>query len=147
MSDKEGNIRNEMGDIIGKAELVPEAEREGSKTGPFADIENPTVVKDGKVADHRGTIIGRIIQGDAKALFGKPVDDDGDILDKNGNSLGKAERWEEEEKEVAKHPAFGRKVNKKGEVVDENGDTIAKLTDGDVGKCAGKESESIHPLF
>lgn len=141
MCDKEGNIRNEMGDIIGKAELVPEAEREGAKTGPFADIENPTVVKDGKVADSKGTIIGRIIQGDAKALFGKPVDDDGDILDKNGNTLGKAERWEEEEKEISKHPAAGRKVNKKGEVVDENGDTIAKLTDGDIQKCAGKESK------
>lgn len=130
MCDKNGNVRNEAGDIIGKAELVPEAEREGEKTGPFADFDNPTVTKDGKVTDAKGTVIGRLIQGDAKMLFGKPVDSDGDVLDKNGNTLGKAERWEEEEKEMSKHPAAGRKVNKKGEVVDENGDTIAKLTDG-----------------
>lgn len=134
MCDKEGNVRNEMGDIIGKAELVPESEREGEKTGPFADFDNPTVIKDGKVADSKGTVIGRLIQGDAKVLFGKLVDSDGDVLDKNGNTLGKAERWEEEEKEVSKHPAAGRKVNKKGDVVDENGDVIAKLTDGDLQK-------------
>jgi hypothetical protein len=142
MSDKEGNIRNEMGDIIGKAELVPEAEREGEKTGPFADFDNPTVTKDGKVTDSKGTVIGRLVQGDAKQLFGKPVDADGDVLDKNGNTLGRAERWEEEEKEIAKHPALGRKVNKKGEVVDENGDTITKLTDGNLQKCAGKEIDN-----
>ena len=61
------------------------------------------------------------------------------VLDKNGNTLGKAERWEEEEKVKSKHPAAGRKVNKKGEVVDENGDIIAKLTDGELLKCAGKD--------
>lgn len=142
MCDKEGNVRNEMGDIIGKAELVPEAEREGEKTGPFADFDNPTVTKDGKVADARGIIIGRLIQGDAKMLLGKPVDDDGDILDKNGNTIGRAERWEEEEKEISKHPAAGRRVNKKGEVVDENGDVIAKLTDGNIQNCAGKEIDN-----
>lgn len=142
MCDKNGNIRNEMGDIIGKAELVPEAEREGQKTGPFADFENPTVTKDGKVADERGVVIGRLVTGDAKLLFGKPVDPDGDILDKNGNTLGRAERWEEEEKEVDKHPAAGRKVNRKGEVVDEAGDVIAKLTEGEITKCAGKSIDN-----
>lgn len=54
------------------------------------------------MSDSNGSIIGRIIEGDAKVLFGKPVDADGDILDRNGNTFGKAERWEEEEKVVAK---------------------------------------------
>lgn len=142
MCDKNGNVMNEMGQVVGKAELVPESEREGEKTGPFADFDNPTVAKDGKVVDAKGTIIGRVIDGDAKKLFGKPVDPDGDILDKNGNTLGKAERWEEEEKETSKHPAAGRKVNRKGEVVDANGDVIAKLTEGDITKCAGREIDS-----
>jgi len=142
MCDKNGNVRNEMGDIIGEAELVPEAEREGEKTGPFADFDNPTVTKDGKVVDAKGNVIGRLVGGEGKMLFGKAVDSDGDILDKNGNTLGRAERWEEEEKEISKHPAFGRKVNKKGDVVDENGDVIAKLVDGDIQKCAGKEIDN-----
>jgi hypothetical protein len=139
MCDKKGQIWSEGGDVIGKAELVPESEREGQKEGPFAGFDNPTVTKDGKVADSNGAIIGRVLEGDAKKLYGKLVDPDGDILDKNGNSLGKAERWEEEEKVKSKHPAAGRKVNKKGDVVDENGDLIAKLTDGNLQKCAGNE--------
>lgn len=138
MCDKNGNIMNEMGEVIGKAELVPESEREGEKEGPFADFEEPSVTKDGKVVA-KGVTIGRLIQGEAEALFGKPVDADGDILDKNGNVIGKAERWEEEEKEISKHPAAGLKVNKEGNVVDENGDIIAKLTEGEAAKCAGKE--------
>lgn len=138
MCDKNGNIMNEIGEVIGKAELVPESEREGEKEGPFADFEEPSVTKDGKVVA-KGDIIGQLVQGDAKALFGKLVDADGDILDKNGNVIGKAERWEEEEKEVPKHPAAGLKVNKEGNVVDENGDIIAKLTEGEAAKCAGKE--------
>lgn len=142
MCDKSGNVLNEMGEVIGKAELVPEAEREGEKTGPFADFDNPTVIKDGKVANAKGMVIGRLVTGDAKQLLGKLVDSDGDILDKNGNTLGKAERWEEEEKEISKHPAAGRKVNREGNVVDANGDVIAKLTEGEITKCAGKEIDN-----
>lgn len=143
MADKNGHIFSEGGEIIGKAELVPESERAGQKDGPFAGFDKPTVTKDGKVADSHGAIIGRILEGDAKKLYGKSVDVDGDILDSNGNSVGKAERWEEEEKVKSKHPAAGRKVNKKGEVIDENGDLIAKLTDGDLQKCAGNEIEYV----
>jgi hypothetical protein len=138
MCDKNGNIMNEMGEVIGKAELVPESEREGEKEGPFSDFEEPTVTKDGKVVA-KGVVIGRLIQGEAKDLYGKPVDADGDVLDKKGNVVGKAERWEEEEKEVSKHPAAGLRVNKEGNVVDENGDIVAKLTEGEAAKCAGKE--------
>lgn len=133
---------NEMGEVAGKAELVPDAEREGEKTGPFADFDNPTVTRDGKVADASGIIIGRLIDGDSKKLLGKPVDPDGDVLDKNGNTLGKAERWEEEEKVASKHPAAGFKVNREGNVVDQNGDVIAKLIEGDAIKCAGKEIDN-----
>jgi len=142
MADKDGNIWNDGGQIVGKAELVPESERQGEKEGPFTGFNSPVVTKDGKVADSAGNIIGRLIEGDAKKLYGKEVDPDGDVLDKNGNSLGKAERWEEEEKEVAKNPVAGRKVNKDGNVVDDTGDVIGKLTEGDVAKCAGKEIDN-----
>ncbi|KFY00982.1 hypothetical protein O988_02991 [Pseudogymnoascus sp. VKM F-3808] len=141
MCDKNGDVRGEGGDVVGRAELVPESEREGVKHGPFADFNGATVTKDGKV-EASGTIIGRLIEGDAKKLFGKPVDEDGDVLDANGNQIGKAERWEEPEepeKEKSRHAASGFKVNREGNVVNESGDTIAKLTDGDVSRCSGKE--------
>lgn len=81
MCDKQGFVRNESGDVVGKAELVSEGDREGMKTGPFADFPDATVTKDGKVTSSQG-IIGRLIEGSADKLFSKQVDEDGDVLDK-----------------------------------------------------------------
>ncbi|KAK2739359.1 lea domain protein [Colletotrichum kahawae] len=142
MCDKDGNVRSESGDIIGRAELVPEGEREGFKEGPFAELPGCTVNKEGHVVTPGGDIVGRLIEGNPKVLFGRAVDEDGDILDRNGNLLGKAERWEPEpEPEVEKKigPMEGRKVNRKGEVVDEDGNIIGKLTTGELSICTGKE--------
>ncbi|KAF9873335.1 hypothetical protein CkaCkLH20_09148 [Colletotrichum karsti] len=142
MCDKEGNIRSESGDILGKAELVPEGEREGFKEGPFAELPGCTVNKEGHVVTPGGDIVGRLTHGDPKVLFGRAVDEDGDILDRNGNQLGKAERWEPEpepEVEKKKGPMAGRKVNRQGEVNDEDGNIIGKLTTGELSICAGKE--------
>ena len=139
MCDKTGAIRNEGGDVIGRAELIPEAERDGMKEGPFTELPGCTVNKEGHIVTPGGDVVGRLTSGDAKALFGRAVDDDGDILDKNGNVLGHAERWEPEEQPRDVSPMAGRKVNKEGNVVDENGDLIGKLTSGDLEKCAGKK--------
>ncbi|KAI1813474.1 hypothetical protein GGS20DRAFT_478410 [Poronia punctata] len=139
MCDKNGFVRNEAGDIIGKCELIPEAEREGMKEGPFSELSGCTVTKEGKVVSTSGDVVGRLTSGDPKVLSGRPVDDDGDILDKNGNVLGHAERWEEPEPEKDVSPMSGRKVNREGNVVDENGDVIGKLTTGELSKCSGKK--------
>ncbi|KAM0428550.1 hypothetical protein ACHAPT_006910 [Fusarium lateritium] len=139
MCDKDGNIRSESGDIIGKAELVTEGEREGIKEGPFAELQNCTVAKDGKIVTPAGDVVGRLTSGDPKVLFGRAVDDDGEILDRNGNVIGKAERWEEEVVEKKQNPLAGRKVNREGNVNDEEGNIIAKLTSGDLLACSGKE--------
>ncbi|KAI8947594.1 hypothetical protein F4801DRAFT_592467 [Xylaria longipes] len=139
MCDKNGFIRNEGGDVIGKCELIPEAEREGMKEGPFTELSGCTVTKDGKVVTAGGDVVGRLVSGDPKVLAGRPVDDDGDICDKNGNVLGRAERWEEPEVEKDVNPMSGRKVNREGNVVDENGDVIGKLTTGELSQCAGKK--------
>ncbi|KAI0856962.1 hypothetical protein F4860DRAFT_506398 [Xylaria cubensis] len=139
MCDKNGFIRNEGGDVIGKCELIPEAEREGMKEGPFTELSGCTVTKEGKVVTAGGDVVGRLVSGDPKVLAGRPVDDDGDVCDKNGNVLGHAERWEEEEVAKDVNPMSGRKVNREGNVVDENGDVIGKLTTGELSQCAGKK--------
>ncbi|KAI1503420.1 hypothetical protein F5X99DRAFT_375184 [Biscogniauxia marginata] len=139
MCDKNGFIRNEGGDVIGKCELIPEAEREGMKEGPFTELPGCTVNKEGKVVTPGGDVVGRLVSGDPKVLFGRPVDDDGDICDKNGNVLGHAERWEEPEVPKDVNPMSGRRVNREGNVVDENGDVIGKLTTGVLSQCAGKK--------
>ena len=135
--DGEGRIWDNAGNVIGRAELVQGAS--SSPEGPFAGFENNTVAKDGTVQTPDGTIIGRVIDGDIKRLVGHKVDEDGDITDKNGNTIGKAERWEPEEKERRVNPMAGLRVNKEGEVRDQNGDLIGRLTAGDVGYCAGLE--------
>jgi hypothetical protein len=139
MCDKQGNILSESGDVLGRAELVPEGEREGLKEGPFAELQGCTVAKDGTIVTPAGDIVGRLTSGDGKVLFGRAVDEDGDILDKNGNTVGKAERWEPEKVERKKNPMAGRRVNREGNVLDEDGNLIGKLTSGQLSICSGKD--------
>jgi hypothetical protein len=134
--DGKGQIWGDDGKIIGRAELIPGAEQEKAE-GPFFGFDNAEVGKDGVVvAGDR--IIGRVIEGDAKRLLGRKVDEDGDISDKNGNTIGKAERWEPEEKKRDINPMSGRKVNKEGEVHDADGNLIGKLTSGNLATLVGK---------
>ncbi|KAH6693912.1 hypothetical protein F5X68DRAFT_164799 [Plectosphaerella plurivora] len=143
MCNKNGEILSESGDVIGRAELVPEGEREGLKEGPFAELSGCTVAKDGTVVTPSGDIVGRLTSGDGKKLFGREVDEDGDVLDRNGNQIGKAERWEAPEEEAKPDgPLKGYRVNKKGEVYDKEGNLIAKLTSGDLSICSGKEIDN-----
>ena len=138
-TDGEGNIWSDDGKVIGKAELIPDAERDTKVEGPFSSFEGLVVGKDGVIQDATGQIVGRLIEGDAKALQGRKVDEDGEVLDKNGNSLGKAERWEPEVKERQINPMSGRKVNKEGEVRDADGNLIGMLTEGNLKNLIGKE--------
>jgi Protein of unknown function (DUF3659) len=136
--DGKGQIWSDNGKVIGQAELIPGNEQ-GKPEGEFFGYDDAKVGKDGVVVDGTsGKIIGRLTEGDAKRLQGRPVDEDGDILDKSGNVIGKAERWEPEEKPRDVNPMSGRKVNKQGEVRDENGDLIGKVTEGNLKNLIGK---------
>ncbi|KAF2435860.1 hypothetical protein EJ08DRAFT_625513 [Tothia fuscella] len=135
--DGQGQIWDNGGKVIGRAEL---AKGEDTKSeGEFAGFDDITVQKDGTVTTAAGDIVGRVTEGDVKKLVGHKVDEEGDITDKNGNSIGKAERWEPEEKARKINPMSGMHVNKEGEVRDENGDLVGRLTAGDLGHCTGLE--------
>lgn len=135
--DGQGRIWDNSGNVIGRAELATGVDT--APEGPFAGFDGAVVHKDGTVQTPSGDIIGRVIEGDIKKLVGHTVDEEGDIVDKNGNPIGKAERWEPEEKERRINPMAGLHVNKEGEVRDQNGDLIGRLTAGDLGHCAGLE--------
>ena len=135
--DGKGQIWDNSGNVIGRAELATGVDT--SAEGTFAGFDGAVVHKDGTVQTPSGDIIGRVIEGDIKKLVGHTVDEEGDITDKNGNTIGKAERWEPEEKERRINPMAGLRVNKEGEVRDRNGDLIGRLTAGDLGHCAGLE--------
>lgn len=135
--DRFGQIWGDAGEVIGSAELIPGAEQQQAE-GPFYGFDNAEVGKDGAVtAGDR--IIGRLVEGDPKMLRGRKVDEDGHVLDKNGNTIGRAERWEPEEKPRNVNPMVGRKVTRDGEVRDADGNLIGKLTMGDLGSLVGKE--------
>ena len=137
--DGQGQIWSDNGKVIGRAELIPGGEADAKAEGPFAGFENLVVAKDGIVKDGSEQIVGRLIEGDPKKLLGRKVDEDGDVLDKSGNSIGKAERWEPEEKKREVNPMSGRKVNKEGEVRDADGNLIGRLTEGNLKNLIGKE--------
>ncbi|KAJ5593202.1 hypothetical protein N7537_010106 [Penicillium hordei] len=134
--DAKGQIWGDNGKVVGRAELIPGAEQDKAE-GPFYGFDNAVVGKDGVVQDG-AKIIGRLIEGDAKRLLGRKVDEDGDVLDKNGNTIGKAERWEPEEKKRDVNPMSGRKITKEGEVRDADGNLIGKLTSGNLATLVGK---------
>src|SRR5204862_550763 len=94
--DGKGQIWSKNGKVIGHADTI-EGGDDGKAEGPFSNFESTIVAKEGDnyvVKDASGQIVGRIVEGDPKKLVGRKVDDDGDIVDKNGNVIGKAERWE-----------------------------------------------------
>ncbi|KAK8181819.1 uncharacterized protein BKA78DRAFT_357127 [Phyllosticta capitalensis] len=135
--DGKGQIWDNAGNVIGRAELAHGVDT--TPEGPFAGFDNITVAKEGLVVTPDGTIVGRVVEGDLKKLLGHKVDEEGEIVDKNGNLIGKAERWEPEEKERRVNPMSGRRVNKEGEVRDEEGNIMGRLTAGDLGHCVGLE--------
>lgn len=74
--DQEGQFWGSSGKVVGRVELIPEAEKE-PEDGPFAGFEGLRVVDDGKVVDHEETVVGKIVDGDHKKLRGMSVDSDG----------------------------------------------------------------------
>ncbi|KAK2747929.1 hypothetical protein FQN57_001520 [Myotisia sp. PD_48] len=144
--DGEGQIWNDAGKVIGRAVPVPEDERESPNVAPFEDYPSAIVDKKGTIVAE-GKVIGKVVEGDAGKLAGKKVDADGEILDRVGNVLGKAERWEEEEEVPEPEPEpetidksilAGKRVNKLGNIVDSSGTIFGKLEEGDPKKLAGK---------
>jgi len=135
--DGQGQVWDNAGNVVGRCELA--TGQDTKPEGPFAGFEGLQINKDETITTPAGDIIGRVIEGDIKKLLGHTVDEDGDINDKNGNTIGRAERWEPEEKERRVNPMSGMRINKEGEVRDENGDLVGRLTDGALGHCVGQE--------
>jgi Protein of unknown function (DUF3659) len=136
--DGEGQIWNDSGKVVGRCELIPEDEREAKPEGPFAGLEGLVVIKGGWVEDEDGNRVGQVVDGDAKKLVGRAVDEDGDIIDKYGNVKGHAEPYEEPEEEATDLSILaGKTVNKAGNVVDEHGTVFGRIAGGDPKKLAG----------
>ena len=138
--DENGYLYNDTGKVVGRCEVIPENERVSRPEGPFAGLEGLRVVKDGKVEDADGNVVGEIVEGNPKRLVGMAVDEDGDIIDKYGNVKGHADPWEEEEEAPVDLSALaGCTINKAGNAVDGNGTIIGRVVEGDPATMIGKK--------
>lgn len=70
--DKEGNVWNDSGKIIGRAEPLAVAECEEEPEAPFENFPDAVVDAKGNVM-FEGRTIGKLVEGDAKRLEGKKV--------------------------------------------------------------------------
>ncbi|KAF7590837.1 hypothetical protein BBP40_002306 [Aspergillus hancockii] len=138
--DREGNIWGDSGEVIGRAELIPEHQRESR--GPFSGLGDLAVNGEGFVEDADGVVVGRIIEGDPKTLRGQRVDKDGDVVDEYGASNGRAERYEPPEEIVAEEDLSsleGKTVNKLGNIVGTDGVVLGRVASGYIKHLAGKK--------
>ena len=142
--DDEGQFWDNRGNVIGKAQTIPVEEEEDR--GPFADLEEPFVAEEGWVHDANGNVVGQVVEGEIQKLLGRAVDDDGDILDKRGNLLGRAEPWEEPEpepeEEVDLSELEGLTPNKLGHVMGPDGVPVGRVSEGDAKALAGKKIDA-----
>ncbi|KAF2270758.1 hypothetical protein CC78DRAFT_574050 [Lojkania enalia] len=142
--DDQGQFWDNKGHVIGRAQTV--TVEEPDEEAPFAGLEGLIVTKDGFVEDENGNRVGQVVEGDAKKLVGRAVDEDGDIIDKKGSVVGHAERWEEPEEEPEPEPEAvdlsslaGRIVNKQGNVIGDEGVPIGRLIEGNPKELAGRK--------
>ncbi|KAL8404309.1 hypothetical protein RB594_009244 [Gaeumannomyces avenae] len=147
--DETGAIWNDSGAVMGRAEPIPADELESmtKASGPFEAFPDAVVDAKGMVA-FEGELVGKVVEGDAKKLRGFKVDADGDILDRAGNVVGRAERWEEAEPEpepeeepepeADRSVLAGKRVNKAGNVVDGSGTIYGRVVEGDAKRMVGR---------
>ncbi|PYH97188.1 hypothetical protein BO71DRAFT_468984 [Aspergillus ellipticus CBS 707.79] len=136
--DGEGQIRNDDGTVLGRVELLPQSEREPK--GPFSGLGELIVGNTGFVEVAAGDIVGRLVEGDPKALRGRWVDEDGEIVDRHGTIQGRAERYEppDEESDEDLSTLEGKMVNKLGNVVNGDGVIFGRVVAGNPRKLAGR---------
>ncbi|KAI1260157.1 hypothetical protein F5Y18DRAFT_262215 [Xylariaceae sp. FL1019] len=148
--DKNGKVWDGSGNVIGEVEVLPEAVE--NMSSPFEDFPDATVDKFGKVI-FDGRQVGVVVGDDFQNLIGKKVDADGDILDKNGNVIGHAERQEAEEVPEPEEEAIDysmlrdKKVNKLGNVVDDKGQIWGHVVQGIVKNLVGKRVGEEGQIF
>lgn len=141
-ADGEGNIWNDSGKKVGKCRPLNHTERGDEKEfAPFENFPDAVVEADGRVM-FEGKQVGVVVDGDPKRLKGAKVDEDGDILDRRGNVIGKAEAWDEPEAEpeaeVDMSSLAGKRVNKAGNIVDGSGTIYGRVIEGNVKSLVGR---------
>ncbi|KAI9483050.1 MAG: hypothetical protein EXX96DRAFT_128610 [Benjaminiella poitrasii] len=138
--DKDGNVINNEGHIVAKAELFKtEEESEDSPFNPNESVNefSPEVRKSGKVLDMDDNVVGHVDKRLASKFAGFKVDEEGNIINNEGHIVGRVEMIkQEEEEEDAKDKPFNPntmvdehspRVRKSGKVIDEDDNVVGTV--------------------
>ncbi|RAK98184.1 DUF3659 domain-containing protein [Aspergillus ibericus CBS 121593] len=144
-----GEILDEDGDLIGRVDVLPEEEMEAAIDGipsqsllpDISTLEGLKCTKFGSILNAQGTLVGELVEGDAKKLFrgGFELDAKGQFWDHRGNIIGKARPVPPEEEET--HPFEGMKdlyVGPDGWVLDGDGQRIGQVVEGEAKALQGR---------
>lgn len=114
--NEDGNVLDKYGNVEGRCKQLGDAEEEADEAAEAeVDVQDESetnvsrmlIVKnflsglyamvgaEGRVYDRLDNLVGHVKDGVLKRLIGKGVDEDGDILDNNGNMLGQCVLYEE----------------------------------------------------
>lgn len=93
--NEEGEVVDEDGDAIGRAETLPQEVKKGAEEAagelPGLDaLEGLKVGEDGAIKDAQGNTLGKITEGDPADLQGMELNAEGEILDEDG---GESKRY------------------------------------------------------
>ncbi|EXL65372.1 hypothetical protein FOPG_18400 [Fusarium oxysporum f. sp. conglutinans race 2 54008] len=139
-SDDQGIIWDKTGKQLGKAEPIPEWDREQKD---FSILKDTTVDNNGNLVNDKGHLIGRVIEGEIKQLIGLTSDDQGTIWDRTGMQVGKAEPLPEWERGEQKDYSIlkGTTVDKDGNLINEKGHLFGKVIEGEIKQLIGLASD------
>ncbi|KAI8886352.1 hypothetical protein K501DRAFT_331303 [Backusella circina FSU 941] len=132
--DPDGNIINNEGHIVGKADMIKEEEEEEPTEespkypNPIVDDNSPEVKRSGKVVDIDDEVVGNVDSRDAPNWVGFKVSTDGSVIDTNGNMVGKAEmikeKTEEERSQEAEDDEYRRIADNMSQAIQHSLDKI-----------------------
>lgn len=164
-----GEILDEDGDVVGRAAILPskaeelagqakdtaEETAEGAKDAAeeavetylpeIGVLEGLEVQEDGTIKDAEGKALGKITEGEPEDLVGMALNADGEILDEDGDVIGRAETLPQEVQKEAEGALpdigdlEGLAVGEDGEIKNAEGVTLGKVTEGEVEDLVGKE--------
>ena len=126
--DGEGNLFDKKGNVIAKSEIYEAPDLD------YSVLKGLKVNKAGNVTSEDGSIVGKLVDGDAAQLAGKACDEEGRIWNDSGKQIGQAEPLPESERQTGSTKPFedfpGAVVERSGDVSFE-GRTVGKLVEGD----------------
>ncbi|KAH0072860.1 hypothetical protein KCU96_g15875, partial [Aureobasidium melanogenum] len=142
--DEDGDILDKKGSVVGHAERYEEADQEPEPEEEPVDLSSlagKTVNKAGFVIGDEGVPVARLVEGKAKELAGKKLDDQGQIWNDQGKVIGRVEMIPEDERESKPDGPFaglqGLRVVADGKVADEDENIVGEIVEGNAKRLIG----------